>query len=158
METVSPKVLISYSWDSPKLKAWVAKLATDLRQNGIDVILDQWDLKKGDSMSYFMEQSVTISDRVLCILTPEYKRKCDNRSGGSGYESAIITSEILCNVTTSKFIPVLKSGSFYESSPIFLNGRFGIDMSKQKDYDVKLNELIGEILGISQKPDLKPKP
>ena len=36
------KAFVSYSWDSDQHKEWVAKLATDLRHDGIETILDQW--------------------------------------------------------------------------------------------------------------------
>ena len=39
-----PVVFVSYSHDSEAHKAWVLKLATDLRSNGVDAILDVWDL------------------------------------------------------------------------------------------------------------------
>jgi hypothetical protein len=42
-----PKLFISYSWSSEAHAAWVLELATELREVGIDVILDKWDLKEG---------------------------------------------------------------------------------------------------------------
>ena len=42
-----PKVFISYSHDSPEHRRWVSELAVKLRHNGIDAILDQWDLGSG---------------------------------------------------------------------------------------------------------------
>lgn len=50
-----PQVFISYSHDSLEHKQWVLELATRLRANGIDAILDQWDLKPGDDLPKFME-------------------------------------------------------------------------------------------------------
>jgi len=41
---LAPKLFISYSWTSPAHEQWVISLATDLRENGVDVILDKWDL------------------------------------------------------------------------------------------------------------------
>ncbi len=44
-----PKVFISYSWDTEngddEHKKWVRDLATKLRSHGVDVILDQFDLR-----------------------------------------------------------------------------------------------------------------
>ena len=48
-----PKVFLSYSHDSPTHKQWVRKLATDLRKNGVDDILDQWDLCHGKDIAAF---------------------------------------------------------------------------------------------------------
>ena len=67
-----PKVFISYSHDSESHKAWVLKLATDLRDHGVDAILDEWDLKLGEDIVKFMEDSVIIgwiySRPHLCSL------------------------------------------------------------------------------------------
>ncbi len=41
------KVFISYSHDSEEHKAWVADLARFLISNGIDVVIDAWNLRRG---------------------------------------------------------------------------------------------------------------
>ena len=46
-DSSAPKVFVSYSHDSQDHKDWVLKLATRLVANGVDVILDQWDLSLG---------------------------------------------------------------------------------------------------------------
>ena len=43
-----PKLFVSYSWTSPEHEGWVLDLASELRDSGIDVILDKWDLKEGN--------------------------------------------------------------------------------------------------------------
>jgi hypothetical protein len=45
-----PKVFISYSHDSQEHKKWVLDLATRLRNNGVDAIIDQWELRAGDDL------------------------------------------------------------------------------------------------------------
>lgn len=78
-------IFISYSWDNEDHKEWVFKLANGLVNNGIDVLLDQYDLSAGNEMTYFMEKAMT-ADKVVIILAPNYKLKADNREGGVGYE------------------------------------------------------------------------
>lgn len=43
----TPKVFVSYSWTTPEFEQWVLDVATELRENGVDVVLDKWDLKEG---------------------------------------------------------------------------------------------------------------
>jgi hypothetical protein len=43
----NPSVFLSYSHDSEAHKAWVRKLVADLRAQGVDATLDQWDLRPG---------------------------------------------------------------------------------------------------------------
>jgi hypothetical protein len=46
------------SWDSDAHKDWVRNLASQLRADGIESILDQWHLVPGDQLSQFMETEV----------------------------------------------------------------------------------------------------
>lgn len=62
--------------------------------NGVDVILDQWELEPGDDVPKFMEQSVRRANKVLMICTEPYVRKADDGKGGVGYESMIVTGEL----------------------------------------------------------------
>jgi len=95
-----PRAFISYSHDSPAHKQWVAELGAKLRHNGVDIILDQWDLSLGDDVARFMEEGLTKSDRVLVVCTPEYVRKADAGEGGVGYEKMIVTAQIVRDLGT----------------------------------------------------------
>lgn len=47
-----PRLFISYSHDNEAHKEWVLTLATHLRQHmGVDVILDEWDLRIGGDLN-----------------------------------------------------------------------------------------------------------
>ena len=54
----TPKLFVSYSWSSPDHESWVVSLAEDLFSQGIEVILDKWDLKPGHDANAFMESMV----------------------------------------------------------------------------------------------------
>ncbi|MDO3645141.1 toll/interleukin-1 receptor domain-containing protein [Mucilaginibacter sp. L3T2-6] len=124
-------VFISYSWDSQEHKEWVRKLADYLiKYGGINVILDQYDLAVGNNMTYFMESAIERANKVLIILTPVYKMKADSRSSGVGFEHSIISSNLFeTQKDNTKFIPVLRSGSSKESSPVFIKSLVYYDMS-----------------------------
>ncbi len=53
------KLFISYSWSTPDHEDWVLNLAMELRESGVDVILDKWDLKEGHDAFAFMEKMVS---------------------------------------------------------------------------------------------------
>ena len=141
----TPKVFISYSWDDEAHKNWVLNLATKLKDKGINVILDQWDLKLGGLIPKFMENSVYNSDRVICVITPNYKEKTINLHGGVGYEYSIISAKIWEEVETQKFIPLLRVGD-NENIPVSLKGRMYIDMRKDNNFEDMLNKLLEDIL------------
>src|ERR1700693_342249 len=108
-DAVSPKLFVSYSWTSPDHEAWVLRLATELRENGIDVILDKWDLKEGHDAHAFMERMVTSPDikKVVLVCDRTYAEKADQRTGGVGTEAQIISGEIYSKQAQDKFVAVL---------------------------------------------------
>lgn len=153
----APKAFISYSWDGKEHEEWVLDLATKLRKNGVDVILDKWDLGPyGSPLPHFMEKSITKSDRVICILTPNYQKKTDNLNGGVGYEYSIISSSIFNDSNNrTKFIPLLRSGSIENSMPVVLSGSYYIDMRDEACFEEHFENLLRDIFG---KPEFKKPP
>lgn len=128
-----PSVFISYSYDSEEHKAWVKSLAEKLRAHGVETVLDQWDLELGDNIPYFIEKAIKETDYTIIVCTPNYKKKSENREGGVGYETYIITNSIFNdlseNIKNSRFIPVLREGRWTESAPIWIAGNLGADLS-----------------------------
>lgn len=157
-----PKVFISYSWDSEEHKEWVLNLATKLCENGINVILDQWEIsnKGGSLIPNFMIKSVTEAQRVLCIMTPNYKKKTDQLEGGVGFEYSILSSETANDLKTTKFIPILRNGDEQQSTPILLNQRIRYYMRDEDDFDSSFQLLLRDLYNepIVVKPSLGKKP
>ena len=141
----APRVFVSYSHDSPAHKQWVASLATRLRGDGIDAVLDQWDLNLGDDVTQFMEAGVSGSDRVLVVCTDEYVRKADAGKGGVGYERLIVTAELVQNIGTNKFIPIIRNADPEHKTPRFLGTRLYIDFSDDSHFDEKIDQLNREL-------------
>jgi hypothetical protein len=156
-----PTVFISYSWDSVAHKEWVLNLAKRLIEKGIDIILDQFDLRVGKNMIHFMESSIPKADKVLIIFTPNYKLKAEHRQGGVGFEYSILNAELYNQITTNnKFIPVLKSGTFFESIPAFIQQFIGVDMTDSASFEERINELVYAIYDkqLIEKPKLGKSP
>lgn len=141
-----PVVFISYSWDNAMHEAWVMQLANDLcSKYGVDVIFDKWEVKLGKHLPDFMANSVKKADRVICVMTPNYKKKSDGLTGGVGLEYSIITAEIQKNIKTEKFIPLFKDGNIEEDIPTFLEGRDFVDMRDEANYNENIEELVRDI-------------
>ena len=103
------RVFISYSWTSSEHQTRVLDLAKSLRHDGIDVVLDKWDLEAGQDKFSFMETMVTDEsiDRVLMILDRGYMEKADAREGGVGTETQIITPKLYTEAKSIKFLPIV---------------------------------------------------
>src|SRR4051794_7887702 len=138
----APKVFISYSWDTKPHRIWVLNLATRLRENGVDVVLDQWHVAPGDQLPAFMEKAVRENDNVLIICTPKYKLKSDTRTGGVGYEGDIMTGEVFTEGNNRKFIPLLREGEWRESSPSWLRGMSYIDLRGKRYSEENFKDLL----------------
>jgi hypothetical protein len=154
-------VFISYSWDSPEHKKWVAGLATRLREAGIRAILDQWHLRPGEEITAFMETRLREADRVVMVCTDEYVRKADEREGGVGYEGAILTADILRDVKANRVIPVLRRCQGREKLPAFMGSRAWIDLSEAEgtDGEAEFERLVRELHSLPPKePPLGPGP
>lgn len=93
------KVFISYSWTPEDNKIWVKQLVDRLEMDGVDVIVDYKDLKLGNDKYAFMERMVSDESvsKVLIVCNRTYKEKADERNGGVGDESAIITPKVYGN-------------------------------------------------------------
>lgn len=161
---VNPKVFISYAWGTKEYQEKVLSLATDLVGDGIDVILDKWSLKEGNDTYAFMEQSAndpTVTN-VLLLLDPQYEKKANDRDGGVGTETQIISSEIYNNVSQDKFLPVVferdEEGDI--PKPIYLKGIFHFDLTIEEKYDAEYQRLVRTLYGIEtyKKPELGKKP
>lgn len=132
-------LFISYCWECDEHKAWVKQLANDL-SGEFTVRIDQ-ELPFGVELTKFMEDAVATSDKVLIIATPEYKRKADNRIRGVGYETSLITDDLVTDQNRIKFIPIIRKGTKETSYPRFLGSRNGADMTDDNKYLVVLEEL-----------------
>jgi hypothetical protein len=143
----APKTFISYSWSSPDHQQWVLDLATQLRENGVDVIFDKWDLKEGDDAIAFMERIVTDDsiEKVVVVLDREYAEKANDRKGGVGTETQIITPQIYKKVRDqNKFVGVISEtdaeGKAY--LPAFYQSRLYIDLSAEEIFAENFDQLL----------------
>lgn len=144
----NPKAFLSYSWEDDLHKTWVAELATQLRGDGVETVLDQWHAVPGDQLPAFMEREIRQNDHVLIICTPTYRTKSDGRKGGVGYEGDIMTAEVHTQQDHRKFIPILARGEWAESAPSWLKGKYYIDMSLPNRRDNGYADLVATLLGI----------
>jgi hypothetical protein len=131
-----PTVFISYSWDDEPHKKWVLDLATRLRGDGVDAIIDQTHLEYGGDTPEFMESSIRESRYVLVVCTDGYKKRFDGRKGGAGYEGHIITAQMLKDIR-QKLIPLLRRGEWATSIPTALEGILGADLRGDSEEEYK---------------------
>lgn len=153
MDSETKKAFISYAWDSEEHNEWVLKLASDLRRHGVDVILDQWDARLGNDLSFFMEQGLTASHFVLCVCNDKYIQKANGGIGGAGYEKRILAAEMMNDSNKRFIIPIIKGNSQTNKLPTFLSGLKYVDFDNGMYFN-NYQELIERIYD----EDAKKKP
>ena len=144
--TINPKAFLSYSWSSQEHQGWVLDLATQLRENGVEVTIDKWDLKEGHDAIQFMEKMVTDPEikKVIVVLDRTYAEKADGRKGGVGTETQIISPEIYAKADQNKFVGV--ASEIGEDGkpflPTFYKSRIYIDLSNSEIYAANFDQLL----------------
>ena len=147
-----PKAFISYSYDSSEHKKWIMDFASRLRGDGVETVLDRWELEPGDQLPAFMERAVRDNDFVLIVCTPGYRERSDRRIGGVGYEEDIMTAEVLTDRNQRKFKPVLRTGEWDEATPTWLRGKVYVDLRGEPYSEEQYQELLQSLLGTRPKP------
>lgn len=139
-------------------------LATQLRENGVDVTIDKWDLKEGHDAIQFMEKMVTDPEinKVIMVIDKLYAEKADDRKGGVGTETQIISPSIYAKTDQNKFVGVASELGEDEKPflPIFYKSRVYIDMSNSEIYATNFEQLMRWIYDkpAHPKPPLGKKP
>ena len=126
--------------------------------DGIEAIIDSYDVSPGDRLPKFMESSIRDSDYVIIICTEEYKRKANNREKGVGYESHIISAELYNNHNDRKFIPIIRQGDFNTALPTYLDGKLAIDLRGNPFNENSYKDLIASIFNVKKKPEIGIRP
>lgn len=144
-DTMQPiRVFISYSWDNQVHKDWVREFADALATNGIDIILDQYNLRIGEDRFQFMETSVREADAVLCVCTPAYVSKANGRSAGVGVETSLITPQFFERMKLAKqFIPIVRESDGTTSlTPDYLSALIFVDFRDDEGFPSQMEQLL----------------
>jgi hypothetical protein len=132
--------------------------------HGVEVVLDKWELKEGQDKYAFMERCVNDPEitKVLMVCDKLYAQKANDRTGGVGDETVIISGEIYGNMKQEKFIPVIaeKNDNGDAYVPTYIKSRIYIDLSDENTYEKEYEKLLRNIYDkpLITKPKLGKKP
>lgn len=140
------KVFLSYSWTSYDHQQWVIGLAKDLMAHNVHPVMDTWDLRTGDDSIKFMERMVndkTVT-KVLILSDKKYAERANDREGGVGTETQIISPELYGQAESRKFALGVcerdEKGKPY--MPTYYKGRIYIDFSDESKYVDEFEKLL----------------
>ncbi|WP_299903333.1 SEFIR domain-containing protein [uncultured Aquimarina sp.] len=134
--TKSTSVFVSYSWDGKDHKEKVISFVEFLRTKGFEADMDIKLMQDETAVDFnrLMHKGILKYDKVLVILSPNYKTKAEAFEGGVGKEYRFICSNIDKNpkkyVFTS-FEPITND-TINEIVPIEFKGREIVDLVKDE--------------------------
>lgn len=126
LNSIAPRVFISYSHDSEPHKARVLSLAEKLRSDGIDVWIDRYDPSPSKGWIKTMDDKISSADFVLVVCSKSYKKRFERKEDpgigrGATWEGGIIERELYKNsLENLRFIPIV----FDEYSDLKVPGVF----------------------------------
>ncbi|MEL7423457.1 MAG: TIR domain-containing protein [Bacteroidota bacterium] len=146
-EAEAPSCFISYAWGVKENESWVLKLAKDLRNAGIQVLLDRWHSTPGSDLGRYIDQ-IEKSDFVIVVGTPELKEKYDSET-----DDRVVAAELeLVNFRARQpkkygrtILPLLLGGNADESLPAQLQRLVSIDFRVSELYFRQLFDMIWRI-------------
>jgi predicted secreted protein len=124
----SIKVFISYSHDSPEHLERVLRLSNRLRRDGIDCLIDQYEMSPREGWPRWTMSQIEEARFVLVVCTETYHRRVRGKEEtgkglGAKWEGAIITQELYdSEANNDKFIPVLFASEDVAHVPVYLRG------------------------------------
>ena len=118
----SPTVFVSYSHDSPEHADRVLALANQLRQDGIDCTLDQYESSPLEGWPRWMDRHIRSTDFVLMVCTRNYFRRVmgEEETGkglGVKWEGKLVYQHLYNVDANARFIPILFEDGGVEHIP-----------------------------------------
>jgi hypothetical protein len=155
-----PRVFLSYSHDSEEHKARTLALAKQLRDEGIDANIDQYEQSPPESWPAWCHSEIRKADFVLMICTETYHKRIDlDETPGIGYgvlwESRLIRQYLYdSGAVSNKFVPILLADGHPEYIPVAVRGQSFFRVDVLQDYD-RLYRLLTKQPSVP-KPELGP--
>ena len=150
-----PACFISYAWGVPRHEQWVEKrLARDLQNAGIEVILDRWhNAAIGSPVARFVGLLESPETFVAVVGTPLYRKKYDNKVSPKGNvvagEGDLIDVRLIgTQEQKATVLPLLLDGDDQTSFPPLLRGKVYADFRREEGYFRTLFDLVLTIFGI----------
>lgn len=135
-----------------------------MKDGGVDVVIDDYDLKEGQDVNVFMERLKHDESLHFCLILSDsaYAKKANERKKGVGTEAQIISKEIYDSVEQTRFVPVVMENDDQSKPclPTFLESRKFIDFSSAEKRNQNWEKLVRLLHGkpARLKPEVGPAP
>ncbi len=150
------EVFVSYRHESERHREWSKRLAGDLRVNGINALLDEWEIGLGDSISDYAAAGISKADAMLFVVTESALAAVE----GDATTRSVLKFEFqIANARryrdgNFKIIGILRSGN---RPPNHISDTLYLDFRQDEQYETQLARLVNGLTGISNKPNVRPR-
>jgi hypothetical protein len=154
----APKVLVSYSHDSPEHMARVLALSDRLRAEGVESQVDQYETSPPEGWPRWTLNQIEWADFVLVVCTATYNRRfrgLEEKGKGRGvtWEGVILTQDLYdAAAHNTKFIPVVFDEEDAAHIPLMLRGATFYVLGAGEGYEALYRHLTNQPR--TQKPGL----
>lgn len=148
------KVFVSYKWEDAPHNAWVERLARDLRLRGIEALVDNWEVRYGESFSEYMTRGIHSCDAIIFVMTPAFLSAAEAPFGQEGPLKFELQLALARRLAGERFriIGVLRRG---ERAAQQLRDLRYADFRDDSIYEDALNRLVADLVDQVEKPLLK---
>ena len=131
-------IFVSYSWIDKEPNMEVLNFVAYLRTKGYEATCDIMFMEEETAISFpkMMAKSLKEADKVIVVLSKDYKEKADSFKGGVGKEYNYIIEDI--NNNPRKYVLVTFSTEIESVVPDFLQGREVVFLSQNEESYKKL--------------------
>ena len=150
VERTGVKAYVAYKWESGEHVSWVRQFAADLRAKGVEAILDQWDVRYGESFTTFMQRRINEADVILFVITPgavAAAESADGQGGALQFEVQMMNARRMADGV--RIIGVYRSG---DRPPHYLRDHRYVDFRVESEYEMSLESLANDLLGRWEPP------
>lgn len=147
----SPRVYISYSWDSVDHKQRVLELSNRLRGDGIETHLDQYEVGP-PSWKQWQRHQVAAGNFVLMVCTEEYRRRVEDEPGRGSYTDGELVRERLAANPDHAWLVALGFGPYRDNRaaiPAFVGDAEYYNVATAIGYERLLARLLGQPLVVA---------
>jgi len=139
-----PACFISYAWGVPEHERWVVRLARDIQNAGINVLLDRWHCPPGYPIGRFTDQ-IEKSEFVVVVGTPKLRQKYETQESDPVVASELELINLRLRQPTRygrKVIPLLLDGEPHIAFTPQLQDLAFVNFQNEAFYFVNLFDLI----------------
>ena len=149
----APEVFLSYRHESEEHRRWVKRMAEGLRRDGVNALLDEWEINLGDSIADFAASAIFRVQAMLFLITEASVAavESDEKSRSVVKFEFQIANARRYKDGNFRIIGILRSG---ERPPNHLADTLYLDFRHDQDYDRQFKRLVNNLLGKSEKPGI----